>query len=237
MSLVNANSMNYLPTLTTNSFDALITDPPYSSGGLHRAEKGRSPETKYQNTHTKKKYLGGDFAGDILDQRSWVRWCTEWLTESRRIVRPAGYALVFIDWRQLPAMTDAFQMSGWTWRGIVVWNKTGSARAAHKGYFRSQSEYIVWGTNGRCEKATHGGPFPGVYTQRVIPNDKLHVTGKPIELMRELVQCTPPGSRILDPFCGSGMTIKAAKETGRDGLGIEMSPECFSVAQENLGAS
>ena len=232
--LICANALDILPTLDKGSFDALVTDPPYSSGGLHTQAKSLPTSAKYQNSGTKKKYPGGDFPGDGLDQRSWLRWCTEWLRESLRVVRPGGYALVFIDWRQLPTMTDAFQMSGWTWRGIVVWNKTGSARAAHKGYFRHQSEFIVWGTNGRCEKATHGGPFPGVYTHRVNPAEKLHVTGKPIALMKELVDCTPPASRILDPFCGSGTTIKAAIETGRNGLGIELSPDCFAVAEQNL---
>lgn len=235
--LVCGNATAILPTLATASFDALITDPPYSSGGLHRGDKSLSTSKKYQSTSTRKKYPGGDFPGDGLDQRSWIRWCTEWLTEARRVVRRGGYALVFIDWRQLPAMTDAFQMSGWTWRGINVWNKTASSRAAHKGYFRHQSEFVVWGTNGRCEKATHAGPFPGVYTHRVNPAEKLHITGKPIELMKELIQCTPPGSRILDPFCGSAMTIKAALQTGRKGLGIELSPECYEVARANLDSA
>lgn len=30
---------------------------------------------------------------------------------------------MFVDWRNLPAMTDAVQMAGWVWRGVVVWDK------------------------------------------------------------------------------------------------------------------
>ena len=53
---------------------------------------------------------------------------------------------MFIDWRQLPAATDALQWAGWIWQGTAVWDK-GNSRP-QKGRFRQQAEYIVWGSNG-----------------------------------------------------------------------------------------
>lgn len=47
-------------------------------------------------------------------------------------------------------------------------------------------------------------------TRRVIPSQKLHMTGKPIELMESLVAPVPPGGHILDPFMGSASTGVAA---------------------------
>ncbi|MEQ1812230.1 MAG: site-specific DNA-methyltransferase [Terricaulis sp.] len=232
--MILGNALDILPTLKAHSFDALITDPPYASGGQYRGDRAIAPQAKYQQSGTTKRYAGGNFAGDGMDQRSWMRWCTEWLRASLRCVRPGGYAMVFIDWRQLPAMTDAFQMAGWHWRGVIVWDKTESSRAPHKGYFRHQAEYIVWGTNGVCKAATHAGPFPGVYRHRVNHTEKLHITGKPIQLMRDLVKCTPPGSKILDPFAGSGTTIRAATAEGRRAVGIELSDECFEVARQAI---
>ena len=64
-------------------------------------------------------------------------------------------------------MTDVLQAAGFVWRGVVPLNKGRGARAPHKGYFRHQCEYVVWGTNGRCRKAEHAGPFEGCIAGRV----------------------------------------------------------------------
>lgn len=111
---------------------------------------------------------------------------------------------MFTDWRQLPAAVDAVQFGDITWRGIIAWDKGGGARAPHKGYFRHQCEYVIWGTAGQCEKAEHAGPFLGCYRFPVLQKDKFHLTGKPTALLEELVQIVPENSLILDPFGGSG---------------------------------
>ena len=111
---------------------------------------------------------------------------------------------MFTDWRQLPATTDVLQIGELIWRGIIAWDKGGGARAPHKGYFRHQCEYIVWGTKGKCLKQKFTGPFPGCYKFPVKLSDKFHLTGKPTALMEELVQIVPVGKLILDPFAGSG---------------------------------
>ena len=46
----------------------------------------------------------------------------EWLQVVRAACKPGAPICLFIDWRQLPSMTDALQWAGWTWRGIAVWD-------------------------------------------------------------------------------------------------------------------
>lgn len=46
--------------------------------------------------------------------------------------------------------------------------------------------------------------------------------------------CTFPGSRILDPFAGSGSTLEAARLEGYDAIGVELSPEIAKIASERL---
>ena len=144
--------------------------------------------------------------------------------------------MVFIDWRMLATATDALQAGGFNFRGIVSWDKGAVARAPHKGYIRHQCEYVVWGTKGALGAAKHGGPWPGCYRHTVIPSEKLHLTGKPIGLMRELVRITAPGSLILDPFAGSGSTLMAARLEGRRAIGIEMSGEYCQISAKRLQA-
>jgi len=233
--LYQGDAMQVLQSL--GLVDALVTDPPYSSGGLFRGDRMQAPLDKYiQGGPAQRAVHNANFSGDNRDARSWAFWSSCWLSLAQRLVRPGGYVMMFTDWRQLPASTDALQAGGFIWRGLVPWDKTGSARAPHKGYFRHQCEYVVWGTNGPCPAATHGGPWPGLVREPVNPREKLHMTGKPVALMEALVQAVPPGGVILDPFMGSASTGVAALRAGRRFIGIEQDAHYFNVACERLEA-
>jgi site-specific DNA-methyltransferase (adenine-specific) len=233
--LYEGEMLHLLPRLEPGSVDAVITDPPYSSGGTTSSERMRDPADKYcQNGHTCGRPT---FAGDMRDQRSFKYWCTLWLSLARQATRTSGFLLVFIDWRQLPTMTDAVQAAGWTWRGVAAWNKGRGSRAPHKGYFRHQCEYVVVATDGRCEKAEHGGPWDGCFDVTVRKSDKFHITGKPTELMRRLTEVVPPGGLVLDPFAGSASTGVACLQTGRRFVGIEQSAEYCAISATRLAGA
>ena len=69
--------------------------------------------------------------------------------------------------------------------------------------------------------------------------DLKHPAMFPIALAQRLIACfTPPeGSLILDPFAGVGSTLLAAKELGKDAIGIEISPEFAQVAERRVAHS
>jgi len=187
----HGEALQWLRGLPDNSVDAVITDPPYSSGGFSDAAKAKPPAEKYQSGGTLRQYPA--FRGDNLDQRSYMSWCCLWMEECCRILKDNGYFLAFTDWRQLPVTTDSVQVGGIFWRGVVVWDKGDGARAPHKGYFRHQCEYVVWGTKGSVVASHPEGPFAGCIKEVVLQRDKHHLTGKPTALMRELVRCCPRG--------------------------------------------
>ena len=231
--LFTGNALAGILTLPDESIGGVITDPPYSSGGAFRSDRVLDPNEKYVQGGTIIDRLS--FSGDNRDGRSWAFWMTLWLGEALRVTKTGGYIMVFSDWRQLPLCTDVLQAGGWVWRGLVVWDKTGAARAPHTGYFRHQSEYIVWGTKGSCDAwEGNGGPFPGVYRYGVRQDDKFHMTGKPTPLMVDLVKPIPPGEIILDPFMGSGTTGVAALRQGRKFIGMEYVPEYVQVTRDRL---
>ncbi len=65
----------------------------------------------------------------------------------------------------------------------------------------------------------------------------LHPTQKPVMLMQALIELTTqPGQTILDPFCGSGSTLVAARNTGRRFLGCDENAEYCEVATKRLEA-
>lgn len=232
ITLHRGDALQLLPTLDAASVDAIIADPPYCSGGTLSASRSADPADKYcQSGNTCGR---PSFSGDNRDQRSFTYWCFLWLSACRDVCKESGYCLVFIDWRQLPAMTDAVQAAGWTWRGVVSWNKGRGARAPHKGFFRHQCEYVVWATNGSVPKLADRGPFDGCFDVSVKKSDKHHITGKPTELMRQLIRCAPPGGTVLDPFAGSATTAVACAHEGRKFIGFELSPEYFAIGSQRI---
>lgn len=63
----------------------------------------------------------------------------------------------------------------------------------------------------------------------------LHVAQKPTKLLRALVELTTARDQVvLDPFCGSGSTLVAAKSAGRRYIGFDNDQECVRVASERL---
>ena len=173
------------------------------------------------------------FDGDAKDQRSWTRWAAEWLYEARKVCKSGAPVCMFIDWRQLPAATDALQWAGWIWRGTAVWDK-GNSRP-QKGRFRQQAEYIVWGSNGDMPISRPVPCLPGVFKYGN-PQSRIHLTEKPLQLMRDIVKITEPGGHILDPFAGSGTTVLAAVQEGYTATGIEVTDTYAELARERIRA-
>lgn len=218
-----------------SGIDALITDPPYSSGGAMRGDRTGSTVTKYVNSDTAA--YRPEFAGDTRDQRSYLAWCSLWMNAALQASNPAAMAAVFTDWRQLPITTDALQAAGWVWRGIGVWNK-GEGTRPRLGALRSQAEYVVWGTAGPHNDKRNPIALPGVFSISTVQGDeKQHIAQKPVEVMRWLGQMCPPGGTILDPFMGSGTTLRAAKDLGLKAIGIDVDERYCEMAAKRFGQS
>ena len=158
--------------------------------------------------------------------------------DATKVDRSAAYMARFIaknivaaGFAQRCQVTLALQWAGWTWRGVAVWDKVASR--PQKGRFRQQSEYIVWGSNGKMPLERNVGCLPGVF-RYPNPQNRIHVTEKPLQLMRDVVQICEPGGRILDPFAGAGTTVLAAVQEGYEAVGIEMSDAYFQRSTERL---
>lgn len=225
--MILGDSREVLPTL--RGVDVVITDPPYSSGGAMRSDRNRPTSEKYVMTGTIKEY--DEFSGDNRDQRSLTLWCSDWMAQCRQATRQGGAILCFIDWRNLPCIIDAVQVGGWVYRGIVPWDKTEATRP-QKGWFRAQVEYIVTASAGTL---LQGADAPGICQKGYIRvgvhgEEKEHTTGKPVELMTELIRTRDDWQSVLDPFAGSGTTGVAAVKLGRRFVGIEIEPRYFDIA-------
>ena len=90
--MVHGFAADVLRAMPSESVDAIITDPPYSSGGMTAADRKAPPSRKYQRDDTQTQFP--DFTGDNRDQRSFLLWSTLWLEQCRRVAKPGARMVV-----------------------------------------------------------------------------------------------------------------------------------------------
>lgn len=198
LTLYQGDALAVLQSFPPLCVDAVITDPPYSSGGLMLSARQADPAVKYQNNGTVKTYP--PMFGDNRDQRSFIMWATLWLAECWRVARDGSPLLMFSDWRH-----------------------------------RREAEFVIFASKGRLG---YRGPrcLPGLYAHTVDHKKKNHLTSKPVELLRELMEVVPEGGTVLDPFIGGGSTAEAARDTGRTCIGVELSPDYAAITAQRVAS-
>ncbi|MEU9888680.1 DNA methyltransferase [Sphaerisporangium sp. NPDC051011] len=230
--IVQGDALAVLPTIPSESVDLVLADPPYNSGGRTSSER-RNPSTRGKYVSTDAGHQLAGFAGDNRDQRSFTTWLTLILIECLRVSRPGASALVFTDWRQLPATSDALQAAGWTWRGVIPWRKP-IARPQRDG-FKRECEYVLWGSNGQPFRHAEPVYLPGlVEGSQPRGAERHHITQKPVDVLRQLIRVCPPEGTVLDPFAGAGSAGVAARLEARRYIGIEITAHYAEVARGRL---
>lgn len=227
VTIYHGNALDVLPEIET--FDALITDPPYSSGGQFRSDRVRATVEKYVNSDTLA--ARPEFAGDNRDQRAFYAWCAFWLTFALARAKPGAHALIFTDWRQLPTTTDALQAGGWVWRGIGTWWKPGIRM--QRGGLSASAEYVAWGTCGAWSRDNDWAP-QNVLKAAPVGDEKEHIAQKPEAVLDWLIPSAIEGGLIVDPFMGAGTTLVCAKRAGRRAIGVDLIEANCEIAARRL---
>jgi DNA modification methylase len=207
--------------------DAVITDPPYCSGGSLEAQKNTGGQG-----HRSERLVSGEvewFSADNMTTGGLVWLIRSVLVESRRLLKPNRSAFVFSDWRMIPFLAPALESSGLRYRNMIVWDK-GSAGLGVG--FKPAHEIILEYTNGATEYAAKTGQNV-IRSKRVHTSERDHACQKPVEVIAKLLEvATVDGGTILHPFMGSGTMLLAAKQLGRKAIGIELNEaHCESAAK------
>ncbi len=67
------------------------------------------------------------------------------------------------------------------------------------------------------------------------PARAIHPTQRPLRLMRSVLEAvSEPGESVVDPYMGTGTTLRAAKDLGRYSIGIEIEERYCEIAAKRL---
>jgi len=207
--IYNEDCLEVMQAFRPNSFDMVLTDPPYTSPTKHAF--GRKVIKRLSDLSIQEFYFNAiKNAWEIL-------------------LKDNSPALVFCDNIYNAVLTGLF----YEWQQIdtVIWDK-GNIGMGNP--FRKQHEFIFYANRGSIElnkeNITHLSSIMKAKSKK-----QFHGAEKPLSILEQLIDgLTRAGDIILDPFMGSGSTLIAAKKLGRKAVGIEMDNSYCEIAVNRL---
>lgn len=235
--------------LAGSTYDALILDAPYSEktheGHLEgkltadrAASFGASDDTREARYSARKAAAGESGRRDI----DYAAFTPEDCKLTTDLWQPGciGWCVSITDHVLCPAWETAFKSKDlYTFAPLPLVETGSRVRMSGDG----PSGWTCWivPARPRSKEFAHWGTLPGAYVQ---PGErKINsrggstrvVGGKPLKSMCGLVRdYSRKGQLIVDPFCGGGTTLQAAKQLGRRSIGIDSDLEHCQIAAEVL---
>lgn len=213
---IHGDLTQVIPSLDAEMFDLILADLPYgidaNTGGF------RSRTVEHHN------YDDTPENAQLLMQAV--------IAEGFRVAKPRANLFIFGDIDLFPFFKRAAASMGWKpFRTPVIWRKSESEGLAPWGSegFRRTYEMVFYATKGK--RGLLQSPVDILDESRVARHLRRYGPEKPVGLIRQLIECsTMPGDYVLDPCCGAGSTLIAARHTKRRALGIEKDESAYNLA-------
>jgi DNA modification methylase len=167
--------------------------------------------------------VGYDYGGEYVDIKGDAYWeqFARWLAA----MRAAAPSVVFTHrLAALKVLTD------WDW--VSVWNKPLAMSGLNALPVMPHWEPIfMYGVKCRPELPRR---YDVISVNPANASTSDHPCPKPVPLMRQLIEWTVPTGVVVDPFAGSGATLRAAKDINRKSIGIEQSERFCEIAARTV---
>lgn len=229
--IVCGDAIKLMRELESGSVDLVIADPPYNLG---------------------KDYGNGSDRQGIEEYLAFTR---SWLEEVNRVVSPTGTIYVFMGVRFISYLYDIMdrelRLNFVNW---IVWHYT-QGLGKTKGFSPRHDDVLMFSKSDKYtfnlddvrvpqkyyrERNNMRGANPGdvwefSHVHYSNPNRQPHPTQKPEGIIERMVLAsTNAGGLVLDPFAGSGTTLRVCQQLERKCIGFELNEQYVEQVQRRL---
>ena len=234
--LFHGDWIDAVRTLAPRSIDLVYVDPPFNTGALKLAKSGAFEDT-----------------WETLD--AYLRWMRARLEATIPALRETGSIVVHVDWRsshRVRVVLDEI-LGADRFVNHLVWSY-GLGGSSPRRFARKHDDLLFYcidparywfeaprvpATSNRMrgmdKKATDVLAIPTI--NNMSAERVGWPTQKPVRLLEMIVgACCPPEGVVVDPCCGSGTTVVAAKRLGRFGMGADIDARALELTRQRLDA-
>lgn len=213
------------------SIPLIIADPPYNLG------------KNYGNNHDNKNFT------------AYLDFSRQWLNEAKRVLAPHGTLYVFMGVRFISYLYDilardlAMHFNSW-----IVWHYT-QGIGKRKGFSPRHDDILMFNksdtftfnldavrvpqkyyrSRNNMRGANPGDVWEFSHVHYSHANRQKHPTQKPEGLIERMVLASSQqGDSVLDPFAGSGTTLRVCQQLQRACIGFELNPDYIGLMEERL---
>ena len=226
------NALELFKELGNESVDLIIADPPYNLG------------KDYGNNH------------DLIGFDEYLDFSHNWISQAYRVLKPKGSIYVFMGVRFISYLYDILDREcKMYFNSWICWHYTQgmgkrlgfSPRHDDILFFNKSEKYAFnlddvrvpqkyYRSRNNMRGANPGDVWKFSHVHYCNPNRQNHPTQKPEGLIERMVLASSnEGDLILDPFAGSGTTLRVCQQLKRSCIGFEMNPGFVSLIEERLG--
>jgi len=232
--IIMGDAVEELRKLEASSVDLIVADPPYNLG------------KNYGNNQDSKGF------------EEYLSFSKKWSTEAHRILKPTGTLYVFMGFRFISYIYHILDRElGMFFNSWIVWHYT-QGMGRKKGFSPRHDDILMFTKSKRYkfnldsvrvpqkyyrDRNNMRGANPGdvwifSHVHYCNENRQKHPTQKPEGLIERMVLAsTDKGDLVVDPFCGSGTTLRVCQQLERDAIGMEINPEYVSMTKDRLSFS
>ena len=225
----SANSSDVDTLLAGHAMQMCHTDPPYGVALESRSNNaiaaGLSSFPRQEGSHTTGKMRAKDrpLANDHLSDDEFEWQLNAWFGNIARVLEPGRAAYIWGGYANLSNYPPQFKKNGLYWSQCLIWNKLHPVM--NRKDFMSCYElcYYCW-KEGAAHKFFGQNNERDLWEVKKEPSQKtVHPTQKPVELAVRAIQLSSkPGENVLELFGGSGSTLIACEQTGRNCFAMEI---------------
>lgn len=230
--LIVGDAISKMKEMEPNSVDLVIADPPYNLAKDYKATK------------------------DNMQFGEFISFTRNWLTEASRILKPGGTIYTFMGMRFISYTHVIMEQElGLEFRNWITWYYT-QGLGKRKGFSSRHDDILMFTKPGKnptfnldgirvpqkyyrsinnMRGANPGNVWEFSHVHYSQSNRKAHPTQKPEGVIERMVLASSnENDVIVDPFLGSGTTVRVAQQLDRQAIGIDIEPSFIEESKQRL---